>query len=136
MNKNALLCLVLLCICAGHLVYGGKSKIRIASLPPQTQDSTHHHHPKDKDHPHLGGSGWTLAVIVGDLKGTPISGALVSAPCTGWPAKTTDITGKAQFSGTGTCPCSVSPASVTTNKGCDVKLNVSCDSTYTVSCSQ
>jgi hypothetical protein len=78
---------------------------------------------------------WSVIVMVEGSKGEPISGATVSVPCTGWPAKTTDATGEVAFSGDGSCPCSNSPAEVTTPKGCDDKFNVSCD-TYTEICTE
>jgi hypothetical protein len=101
-----------------------------------TQDSTKQVKQEDKSHHPVGAGNWDVIVLVQNSKGEPYSGATVSAPCTGWPAKTTDATGTVEFSGTGSCPCATAPATITTPKGCNQKINVSCDSTYTVTCTQ
>jgi hypothetical protein len=82
----------------------------------------------------VGSTGWSVIVIVNDQTQKPIAGATVSAPCTGWPSKTTNVSGQVQFSGTGSCPCSGASANVTTNKGCNVNTTIVCDGTATAVC--
>lgn len=99
------------------------------------QDSTKHH-PKDKKHPNVGGSTWSIQFTVGDLAGKPISNAKVDLPCSGSPAKPTNASGIAIFTGNAPCPCSEGKATISTTKGCSQAVIVSCDSSYIVNCNQ
>ncbi|MBS1684985.1 MAG: hypothetical protein JSS76_09530 [Bacteroidetes bacterium] len=76
-----------------------------------------------------------LVVTVIDRNNKPVSGALVSAPCTGQSAKYTDTKGSATFQLGTTCPCSDDDVTVTTQKGCFQQLKVSCGQ-YVVECDQ
>lgn len=135
MKKFAPLCFALITLCIGLTAFAGTNHKTVSAPVAENQDSTKHHH-KDKHHPHVGGTSWTVMIYVGDLTGKPITGASVYAPCTGYPSKTTDAAGQVQFSGNSPCPCSAGVASISTPKGCNVKIAVSCDSTYSVSCAQ
>ena len=135
MKKNTRSLLVIMALCIGSILSACHNNNQPA--PEQSaQDTTQHVKPESNAHDTVGASGWTVDIIVNNSKGAPYSGATVSAPCTGWPAKVTDATGHVQFSGSSPCPCAVAPATVTTPKGCNQKINVSCDSTYTVVCTQ
>ena len=135
MKRNTGSLLIALAFSIGSILSACHNNIQPA--PEQnTQDTTQHVKPESSSHDTIGVGGWQITVVVNDSKGGPYNGATVTAPCTGWPAKTTDATGKVQFSGTNTCPCATAPATITTPKGCNQKINVSCDSTYTVVCSQ
>jgi len=122
-------------ICIGSILSACHNNSQPAA-DQNTQDTTKQAKQEDKSHHTVGSGGWEITVMVQNSKGEPYSGATVTAPCTGWPAKTTDAAGGVQFSGTGPCPCSVAQATITTPKGCNQKINVSCDSTYTVTCTQ
>lgn len=76
-----------------------------------------------------------LTIITLDINMKPLAGALVSAPCTGQPAKYTDSKGIATFDVGTSCPCSEDEVTVTTQKGCYQQLKVSCG-TYQVQCNQ
>ena len=104
--------------------------------PPVSDNSDSTKHQQKEKHPHVGGTTWTLAIVVGDLSGKPISGATVSLPCSGLPSKTTGPDGKASFSGKAPCPCAEGQAVITTDKGCSLKLPVTCVSTFSASCNQ
>ena len=75
----------------------------------------------------LGGE-WTVTVIVSDINGHGILGALVAASCTGLGSQYTNSTGTATWSGTGGCPCTAANAHITTT-GCDKTVKVSCGTT-------
>ena len=135
MKRIAHLCLTLTFVLSSYFAFSGSHLHHHKSPAPksETEDSTSHHNLKDKKG-HDGGSTWTVAIIVTDQSTKPIYGATVSAPCTGWPSKTTDATGRVQFSGNAPCPCAESQATISTPKGCSVKINVSCDTAYTAVC--
>jgi len=82
------------------------------------------------------GGTWTITIQVGDLTGKPISGATVSAPCTGLSNKTTNSSGQAIFGGSGDCPCAEAYATVTTSKGCDVEVSIVCNDTTPATCTE
>lgn len=135
MKKNTRSLLIVMALCIGSILSACHNNSQPAA-EQSTQDTTQHAKPESSSHDTVGTGTWTVTILVEGSKGEPFSGATVSAPCTGWPAKTTDATGKAQFSGSGTCPCAAAQATVTTPKGCNQKINVSCDSMYTVVCTQ
>jgi hypothetical protein len=68
---------------------------------------------------------WGLTIVVVDSKGSPVSGAKVTLPCSGEPYELTDAKGNADFSGAGVCPCTSSTVNVTTTKS-NVNQTVSC----------
>jgi hypothetical protein len=74
--------------------------------------------------PDLGGE-WSVSILVNDSKGNPVSGAKVTAPCTGEAYELTDGKGTVDFMGSGSCPCNVSLANVSTSKS-NVNQSVSC----------
>jgi hypothetical protein len=76
-----------------------------------------------------------LVVTVFDLSAHPISGALVSAPCTGLAAKYTNSQGQATFNVGTVCPCNNDNVTVTTTKGCYQQIKVYCGN-YSVTCNQ
>ena len=76
-----------------------------------------------------------LVVQVLDVATKPVAAALVTASCTGQAPKYTDAKGIATFQLGTVCPCNNDPVTVTTQKGCYQKLNVSCGS-YVVQCNQ
>ena len=135
MKRNTRSLLVIMALSIGSILSACHNNSQPAA-DQNTQDTTQQVKQEDKSHHPVGTGTWTVNIMVNDSKGEPYSGATVDAPCTGWPAKVTDATGQVQFSGTGTCPCAVAPATITTPKGCNQKINVSCDSTYTVTCTQ
>ena len=71
-----------------------------------------------------------LGIVVTDIKGNPKQGAYVTVPCAGI-AKYTDAHGIATWGPFSVCPCSQSPATVTTS-GCELSLKVSCGTTTVV----
>lgn len=135
MKKNTLWQILLIAVLAGAMLTACQNNNQPA--PAQTNaDTTGHVKTQTNTPDTLGGSGWSETFIIRDSKGEPISGALVSAPCTGQPARTSSSTGVVTFTGTAPCTCNASQATVTTNKGCNQKINITCDSTYTVTCTQ
>lgn len=128
------LCLTLILLSATTLAFAGsKNHIRKTPAPSyEGMDSTNNNKPKEKKGGD-GGTTWTVTLFVNDATAKPITGATVSAPCTGQPSKTTDSTGKVVFSGNAPCPCAESQATVTT-KDCTKYVNVSCGNTYSVTC--
>ena len=137
MKRIVQLCLTLILLSATTLAFAGvKNHHRKAPAPKyEGEDTTKHSKPQDK-RGHDGGSTWSIVVTVSDLAAKPLAGATVSAPCTGQTSKITDVAGKVVFSGEAPCPCAESQATVTTNKGCELKFNVSCGNTYPEVCSQ
>ena len=138
MKKLASLCIVMIVFCTCYYsAFAGNKHKHIAAISTEGSDSTKHH-PKDKKHPHptVGGGTWAIAINVGDLTGKPISGATVTAPCTGFAAKTTNASGYVSFTGNAPCPCAEGQATISTNKGCSIKIAITCDSNYNVNCSQ
>jgi hypothetical protein len=135
MKRIVQLCLTLILLNATTLAFAGSKNHNHKAPQPKYEgvDSTKHTKPQEKKG-HDGGSQWTVVMIVNDATAKPIPGATVSAPCTGQPSKTTDATGKVVFSGNAPCPCAESQATVTTTKGCNKNVNVSCGNTYTVVC--
>jgi hypothetical protein len=133
--KNIRLSLISLALCIGSIVSACHHGDQPA--PAQNAQDTTIQNPKPQGiHTDtLGAGSWTVIINVQDSKASPYMGAIVTAPCTGWPSKTTDASGMVAFSGTGPCPCSHSPATVTTTKGCNIKVNVSCDTTIAI-CNQ
>ena len=75
----------------------------------------------------LGGE-WGVSILVTDIYSRPIPGALVNAPCTGQGSQYTNSTGHATFAGSGSCPCTQSPVTVTTG-ACNKQVKVSCGTT-------
>ena len=136
MKKLASLCVVMIIFCTCYYSAFAGAKIKhIATISAEGSDSTKHH-PKEKKHPTVGGSTWTLTILVQDQTAKPISGATVLAPCTGWPAKTTNTAGMVSFTCNAPCTCTEGVATITTPKGCSQKIAVLCDSIYTVTCNQ
>ena len=134
MKRIVQLCLTLILLSATTLAFAG-SKNHYHKTTVQKyegMDSTKHNKPKEEKGGD-GGTVWNIAVVVNDATAKPISGATVSAPCTGQPSKTTDSNGKVVFSGNAPCPCAESQATVTT-KDCTKYVNVSCGNTYSVTC--
>jgi hypothetical protein len=74
--------------------------------------------------PDLGGE-WSVVIVVSDSKGNPVSGAKVTLPCSGESYELTNAEGNADFSGSGTCPCTESLVNVNTSKS-NVNQDVSC----------
>lgn len=62
----------------------------------------------------MGGTIWSVTVVVTDSKSNPVSGAKVTLPCSGEPYELTDAKGTAVFTGSGSCPCTDAPVNVTT----------------------
>jgi hypothetical protein len=135
MKRNTRSLLVIMALCIGSILSACHNNNQPAT-EQSTRDTIQHVKPESIAHDTVGVGNWQVNIVVMDSKGLPYSGATVAAPCTGWPAKTTDATGHVQFSGTSPCPCALAPATITTPKGCNQKINVSCDSTYTVTCTQ
>lgn len=133
MKKFAPLCFVLAVLFIGLSGFSTKHHKHTPTPKYEGQDSTKQH-PKDKKHPHVGGSVWNVAIMVVDAVGKPFNGATVALPCTGGPAKTTGTSGKVVFSGNAPCPCGDGQATVSTPKGCIQTISVICDSSYTVPC--
>ena len=65
--------------------------------------------------PALGGE-WSVVIVVSDSKGSPVSGAKVTLPCSGQPYELTDAKGTVDFTGAGSCPCTDAPVNVSTSK--------------------
>jgi hypothetical protein len=64
----------------------------------------------------MGGTEWTVSIVVSDSKGSPVLGAKVTLPCSGESFELTDAKGTAVFVGFGSCPCTDSPVNVTTSR--------------------
>ena len=135
MKKFAPLCFVLTVLFIGLSGFSTKHHKHAPTPKYEGQDSTKQH-PKDKKHPHVGGSTWAITIGVADLTGKPLSGATVALPCTGGPAKITNAAGKVVFGGNAPCPCADGMATISTPKGCSVNQPVTCDSSYTVGCNK
>ena len=74
--------------------------------------------------PALGGE-WSVIIVVSDSRSKPVSGAKVTLPCSGQSFQVTDATGKVDFVGAGSCPCTSSNANIQTTKS-NVNRAVSC----------
>jgi hypothetical protein len=74
-----------------------------------------------------------LIVLVMDEFEKPISGAHVSAPCTGHGAMMTNESGMVQFPITGNCNCNGASANVTTSS-CNTNITLSCSTTNEAIC--
>ena len=137
MKKFAPLCLAMITLFISLTAFSNKHHKTVPAPKYENQDSTKHHDPKDKKkHPNVGGSLWSISVMVTDLTGKPLSNATVTLPCSGSSPKPTNSSGIAVFGGNAPCPCTEAKASVSTSKGCDQTITVSCDSSYTVTCNQ
>ena len=116
MKKNTRLSFILITLSAFALTFTACNNKQASSdaqnaqgttKPQASQDTSQKSAPKDKNGVGAGTGSWTVGIIVNDQTQKPIAGATVSAPCTGWPSKTTNSSGQVQFSGTGSCPCSL-----------------------------
>ncbi len=75
---------------------------------------------------------YLILTVTDDLM-KPIQGDTVNAPCTGQKPALTNTAGVAEFSYSGSCPCSGAPAYITT-KTCDVEISINCSTDNPVIC--